>query len=240
MTDQMAEPRAGTGEQDAEAAAGDLTDAIAFVGEAAADAVIEARQSGKKKDHAWADGVEASWATLQKELARLRSSCEVPTVDLDEALKRVDVSGLFDDPPSVSSEVPRSTTEQEGQNLIEKIEEAIHVAAQLGAMAFDFTEGRGLHQTRREIAAEVERLARLRSSCERPEAERLLAAVRAQCRVVYYPPEVGTYPIEHAPLANKDMWDAIVWALRDRSQDPPCQPSFADSSRSDTETKNDG
>lgn len=49
----------------------------------------------------------------------------------------------------------------------------------------------------------------------------LLAEIRRHCRVVYYPPEVGMYPIEHAPIAGKDMWDAIVYALRGRHQEPP-------------------
>jgi len=38
-------------------------------------------------------------------------------------------------------------------------------------------------------------------------AERL-AWARKNCRVVYFPPD-GSYPIEHAPHAGKDMWEAL-------------------------------
>lgn len=33
--------------------------------------------------------------------------------------------------------------------------------------------------------------------------------LRKNCRIVFYPPD-GRYPIEHAPGAKKDQWDAIM------------------------------
>lgn len=38
-----------------------------------------------------------------------------------------------------------------------------------------------------------------------------LSWLKASCRVVYYPKD-GSYPIEHAPGAGKDQWDAILTA----------------------------
>jgi hypothetical protein len=55
------------------------------------------------------------------------------------------------------------------------------------------------------------------------EAERLLRMIRANCRVIYYPPD-GMYPLEHAPHARKDMWDAIIYALREQSPAAPTVP----------------
>ncbi len=44
--------------------------------------------------------------------------------------------------------------------------------------------------------------------------------LRENCRIVFYPPNNG-YPIEHAPHAKKDQWDAIISAL---SATPPLNP----------------
>lgn len=44
----------------------------------------------------------------------------------------------------------------------------------------------------------------------RKDGERLKWA-RKNCRVVFCPPD-GAYPIEHAPHAGKDMWEALATA----------------------------
>lgn len=40
---------------------------------------------------------------------------------------------------------------------------------------------------------------------------RRLEWARKNCRVVFYPSD-GAYPIEHAPFARKDMWEALCVA----------------------------
>ena len=61
----------------------------------------------------------------------------------------------------------RETREQECEALLERIEDAIKLAAQLGADAFDFIEGRGLYQERLAIQSDVRHLAAPRA----PETE---------------------------------------------------------------------
>ncbi len=39
-----------------------------------------------------------------------------------------------------------------------------------------------------------------------------IESIRSKCKIVYFPSN-NEYPIEHAPLANKDNFDAIIEAL---------------------------
>lgn len=49
------------------------------------------------------------------------------------------------------------------------------------------------------------------------DAASLLRFLKARCRIIYYPPN-NEYPIEHAPLARKDQWGALVAAWKKENE----------------------